>query len=100
MRLFLKNGKYYGIDVGQEHLIPEGSVETTQAERDALPENVKARKNAEIESNITAEKNKLSQELILAVFLRPNAAFSGGKKPFDIMLEIDNNINMLLAQKV
>ena len=100
MRLFVKNGQYFGIDIGQEHLIPAGAVETTQAEREALPENLKARKNEEIESSIRAEKNKLSQELILAAFLRPNAAFSGGKKPFDIMLEIDNNINMLLAQKV
>lgn len=100
MRLFVKNRQYYAIDVGQDYLIPAGAVETTQAERDALPENVKARKNTEIESNITAEKNKLSQELILAAFLRPNAVFSGGKKPSEIMLEIDNNIQALIAQKV
>lgn len=100
MRLFVKNGQYFGIDVGQEYLIPDGAVETTQAERDALPENVKARKNADIENNILLEKSKLSQELILAAFLRPNAVFAGGKKPIEIMLEIENNIQALIAQKV
>ena len=100
MRLFVKNGQYFGIDVGQEYLIPDGAVETTQEERDALPENIKSKKNSKIENNINTEKIKLSHELLLAYFLRPNAVFYGGKKPYEILQEIDNNIATLKSQKV
>ena len=100
MRIFVKNGQYYGIDEGQVHLIPVGAVETTQEARDALPENVAARKNAALDVQISGLVAKVDTELILAAILRPNAIFADGKKPAEIMLDIDNQLKTLKASKV
>lgn len=97
MKLFVKNGQYFGIDVGQEHLIPEGAVETTQAERDALPENVKARANDALLVQIAALKAKIDIELLIDYVVRPNAP-KAGKTPAQFINDIDGQIAALRAQ--
>ena len=100
MRLFVKDGQYYGIDVGQEHLTPEGAIETTQAERDALPENVKARHNTSVQAQINALEAQI-QPLVRQFVVRPNAPMarpSGPPKtPAQVITDIDSQIEALKA---
>lgn len=100
MRLFVKDGQYYGIDVEQEHLIPEGAVETTQAARDALPENAKARHNDSVQTQINALEAQI-QPLVRHFVVRPNAPMvrpSGPPKtPAQVIADIDAQIEALRA---
>ena len=98
MRVFVKNGQYFGIDVGQEHLIPAGAVETTQAERDALPENVKARANDALLVQIAELEAQITPRMMRDYILRPNVPAKAGKTPAQFIADIDGQIAALRAQ--